>query len=207
MSAGGWFRSLTSLATGQGGADTMVPPRLGHPALQPSRGPHSTSAGKRNMTREKRVMVDSAKKPWQQSPKPPRRTAPVVVPRYRPLDARLPGESLQAYRAFLAYLAHGSIRRAADALGRPGSRSTFERWSIRWRWPLRKADILRRHAGAWADLAGFEERHELEASGDLNELVDRQLRARIEIGEPRLERKMMATIRRLAGDTDETRPG
>ena len=146
-------------------------------------------------------------KPWEQSPKPPRRTAPVMVQWYRPLDARLPGESLQAYRAFLAYLTHGSIRRAADALGRPGSRSTFERWSKRWRWPFRKDDILRRHAGAWADLAEFEERHELEASGDLDELVDRQLRARIEIGEPRLERKMLDAILRRAGDTDETRPG
>lgn len=146
-------------------------------------------------------------KPWQQSPKPPRRTAPVMVSRYRPLDARLPGESLQAYRAFLAYLAHGSIRRAANALGRPGSRSTFERWSKRWRWPFRKAEILRQHAGAWADLVEYEERHWLEAAADTNELVDRWLRAHLEIGQPRIERKMLDAIRRRAGDTDETRPG
>ena len=146
-------------------------------------------------------------KPWEQNPKPPRRTAPVMVTWYRPLDARLPGESLQAYRAFLAYLAHGSIRRAADALGRPGSRSTFERWSKRWRWPFRKDDILRRRAGAWADLVEYEKTHQLEAAADTDELLERRWRAHLEVGQPRIERKMLDAILRRAGDTDETRPG
>jgi hypothetical protein len=146
-------------------------------------------------------------KPWEQPRKPPRKTAPAMVPSYRPLDARLPGESRQAYRAFLSFLSYGSIRKAADALGRPGSRSTFERWSKRWRWPLRKDDILRRRAGAWSDLVEYEERHQLEAAADTDELLDRRLRAHLEVGQPRIERKMLDAILRRAGDTDETRPG
>src|SRR3954453_14751934 len=109
-------------------------------------------------------------KPWQQNPKPPRRTAPEPLARDRPVDARQPHESLSAYKAFLAYLEHGSIRKAADAL--TANRTVLERWSRRWRWPERKSCIPARHARGWADQLEYEETHAL-AAADVDEFEDR----------------------------------
>ena len=139
-------------------------------------------------------------KPWEQSPKPPRRTAPALLARDRPVGARQPYETLSAYKAFLAYLKHGSIRKAADALG--ANRSMYERWSKRWRWPERRDRILAQHVARWADLNEFEERHGLEASADADELLDRQLAAFVEVSGPKIDRELERNLRDLEWKLD-----
>jgi len=57
---------------------------------------------------------------------------------------------------------------------RRSSKSTaFERWSRRWRWPERKAKILAGRARVHADLAEYEQIHDLPAAEDAGE-IDRR---------------------------------
>jgi hypothetical protein len=98
-------------------------------------------------------------KPWEQPTPPGRRTGPEPLSTDRTPSARQPGETLAAYRAFLAYLERGSIRDAASE--RATNRSVLERWSRRWRWPERKAAVLASSARQWETLTDYEERHNL----------------------------------------------
>lgn len=142
-------------------------------------------------------------KPWQRETKPPRRTAPEALAKYRPAEARQLGETLAAYRAFLAFLSHGSIRKAADALGT--NRSVIERWSKRWRWPERKALILQRAAKRYRDLLEYEEKHDLPAARDRFELQDREMQTFLKITSPKHEvemRKQLAEITKNVKDFD-----
>lgn len=112
--------------------------------------------------------------------------------------ARQPYESLPAYRAWLVYLEEGSIRRAAHSLGK--NRCTLERYSRRWRWPERKRRILSRHAQWWKDLAVYEEKHNLDAAADTEELVERENEATFAALEEELEpeaAKVYADLLRL----------
>jgi hypothetical protein len=114
----------------------------------------------------------------------------------RAVDVRQRGETLPAYRCWLAYLEHGSIRKAAKALDK--NRKTLERYSRRWRWPERKATILRNHARQRADLLEYEERHSLhEAARDAEELLDREQDAFVELA-PKLQAELMASLRELS---------
>ena len=129
-------------------------------------------------------------KPWHQDPPPPRRTAPAELAEDRPPHARQRGESLQAWKGFLAYLENsGSIRKAAAAAGK--HRSLFARYSKRWRWVERKEQILASCVGRWRDLITYEERHNLvEAAKDSDELIQRELAAFDEIGWPRFKKEL-----------------
>lgn len=131
-------------------------------------------------------------KPWQQSPKPPRRTAPEPLARDRPVEARQPRESLGAYKAFLAYLEHGSIRKAADALTK--NRTVLERWSKRWCWPERKSRILARHARGWTDQLEYEEKHHLPAA-NVGEFDDREWAAFTAVTFPKTDRELKGMLK------------
>ena len=134
-------------------------------------------------------------KPWQRETKPSRRIAPEPLARDRLPEARQRGETLAAYRAFRAYLAHGSIRCAANALGT--YKSTLERWSKRWRWPERKGLVLRRAAGRFGDLSEYEEKHGLPAARDGEELLGREMRTLIEITGPKRDAEMEAMMQQI----------
>lgn len=134
-------------------------------------------------------------KPWDRPEPSPRRTAPETLARDRPPDARQPGESLAAYRAFLAYLLHGSIRTAADALGK--NRGVLERWSRRWRWPERRRLILARHVRDQADQTEYEEIHGLEAAEDVTEMDRRWWSAFREVSSLRIDRELKQTLKEL----------
>jgi len=51
----------------------------------------------------------------------------------------------------------------------------LERWSRRWRWPERKAKILASSARQWKTLTDYEERHNLPAAADSDELMMREV--------------------------------
>ncbi len=112
-------------------------------------------------------------KPWEQPTPPGRRTGPEPLATDRPPSARQPGETLAAYRAFLASLEHGSIRKAATE--RSTNRSVLERWSRRWRWPERKAAVLASSARQWQTVTDYEERRNLSAAADSDEMMERQM--------------------------------
>lgn len=138
-------------------------------------------------------MPDS--KPWERSVRPPRRTAPEELAKDRSPDARQPGESLAAYRAFIGYLLHGSIRRAADALGK--NRGVLERYSRRWRWPERRRRILARHVLNYADQTEYEEIHNLPAAANAYELDERWWSAVREVYAPRIDREFKQMLQAL----------
>ena len=72
----------------------------------------------------------------------------------------------------MAYLANGSIRGAASE--RATNRSVLERWSKRWRWSERKAAVLASSARQWKTITDFEERHELPAAANSEEMTKRE---------------------------------
>ncbi len=113
-----------------------------------------------------------------------RRTAPQPLADDRPPDARQPGETHAAYRAFVAYLEHGTIRAAAADLGR--NRSTLERYSKRWRWPERVRLILKTHVPRWLNLAEYEEAHDLGPAVDMDALLEREMDVFTEVTMPRM---------------------
>lgn len=118
-------------------------------------------------------------KPWERDPKLGRRTAPEPLATDRPPSARQPGETLAAYRAFLAFLQCGSIRKAASE--RATNRNVLERWSRRWRWPDRKAAVLASSARQWKTLTDYEERHNLPAAADSDEMMKREMASYYEV--------------------------
>lgn len=109
--------------------------------------------------------------------------------------ARQPYELLAAYRCWLAYLQHGSIRAAANALDI--NRRNVERYSKRWRWLERTRRILARHASQWADVFEYEERHNLDAAENVDEMIERDLESFTEVTAPRLSAEGDEAFREL----------
>lgn len=142
----------------------------------------------------------SGTKPWQQSPRPLRRITPEALARDRPVDARQPHETLSAYKAFVAYLEHGSIRKTAAALA--ANRTMLERWSRRWRWPERKSRILAGRARSWADQLEYDEMHNLPAAADANEYNDRVWAAFMEVTSPRVDCELKQMLKELEEATE-----
>jgi hypothetical protein len=118
-----------------------------------------------------------------------------MLARDRPAQSRQPGETLAAYRAFLAYLRSGSIRAAADALGK--NRTTFERWSRRWRWPERRQRILAGVVRTQLDQLVYEMRYGLEAAEDAAELDERFWASFRAVTSPRIDRELKRTLKEL----------
>lgn len=110
----------------------------------------------------------------------------------RPPDARQPGESTEAYRAWLSYLEHGNIRAAADALNL--SRQALERYSRRWKWPARAQLVLAGHVRRWSPLIEYESRHGLGAVEDGDYLAERELEAMNEINQPSVEEELRRAL-------------
>lgn len=115
----------------------------------------------------------------------------------RPVDARQPNETLEAYRCWLAYLEHGTIRAAAESLEM--NRRTVERYSKRWRWPERQRLVLAQHVRRWAPLVDYEEEHGLGPIEDGLQLAERELDAMNEILAPTID----AELRRAPGFYDD----
>jgi hypothetical protein len=137
-------------------------------------------------------------KPWEQDPPPGRRTEPEPLATDRSPSARQPGETLAAYKAFLGSLEHGSNRATARALG--VSSQLLDRYSRRWRWPERKARLLASSARQWKTLTDYEEKRNLPAAADSDELARREMAA-FDEKMPSLK-KSEAQVQRLLDELD-----
>jgi hypothetical protein len=121
------------------------------------------------------------------------RRGPQELSNDRSADARQPNESREAFQAWLAYLEHGTIRAAAEALEM--NRRTIERYSKRWRWPERQRLVLAQHVRRWQRLADYEEQHGLDPIEDGAYLADRELDAMSEIEGPTINEALRQALR------------